>query len=102
MKRGFMSNYKTYDTSEGYGSPYQWRASFQARMSPEEAREILAEQSPYTILNIPPHAAWSEIKTAYRRMASKWHPDVCRLANAEEEMKRINAAFTTLELQFGK
>jgi len=27
-KKGFMDGYKTYDTSEGFGSSWEWKRSF--------------------------------------------------------------------------
>ena len=44
-KKDFMSGYKTYDTSAGYGSPKQWRASFSDRMGMDEAVEIMGQQA---------------------------------------------------------
>jgi hypothetical protein len=37
-----------------------------------------------------------EIKSAYRRMARQWHPDVCKEPDADERFKVINEAYQTL------
>ena len=37
-----------------------------------------------------------EIKKAYRNLARKYHPDVCKEPGAEERFKRINEAYSTL------
>lgn len=38
----------------------------------------------------------NEIKSAYRRMARQWHPDVCKEPDANERFKLINEAYQTL------
>ncbi|BBO89784.1 hypothetical protein DSCOOX_29640 [Desulfosarcina ovata subsp. ovata] len=59
-------------------------------------------QSPYTVLGIPPGASREEIKTAYRRLAGKYHPDkVEHLGNefkalAEARFKEIQQAYEEL------
>jgi hypothetical protein len=37
-----------------------------------------------------------EIKSAYRRMARQWHPDVCKEPDATERFKLINEAYAAL------
>lgn len=50
----------------------------------------------YGVLGIPQSADADQIKTAYRRMARTWHPDVCREPDAEERFKRINEAYQVI------
>lgn len=50
----------------------------------------------YTILGVEPSAGEAEIKTAYRRLARKYHPDVSKEAGAEEKFKAINEAYEAL------
>lgn len=47
----------------------------------------------WKILMIKPLATWEEIKSAYRKLARDWHPDVCGEETASEIMKLINHAF---------
>ncbi|MGM0588193.1 MAG: J domain-containing protein [Bacteroidota bacterium] len=59
------------------------------------------EQS-YRTLGLQPGASLEEIKRARRRLALKWHPDRHasndkKLAEAEERIKEINAAFSYLK-----
>ncbi|MBP3985179.1 DnaJ domain-containing protein [Pseudoxanthomonas helianthi] len=50
----------------------------------------------YAILGIEPSAGEAEIKTAYRRLARKYHPDVSKEAGAEEKFKAVNEAYEAL------
>lgn len=47
-------------------------------------------------LGVQRDADSATIKTAYRRLARQWHPDVCREPNAAEIFKRINEAYQIL------
>lgn len=50
----------------------------------------------YQILGVEPSAGEAEIKTAYRRLARKYHPDVSKEAGAEEKFKAVNEAYEAL------
>ena len=50
----------------------------------------------YEALGIKPDATESEIKTAYRKLARKYHPDKNKEAGAEEKFKAINEAHEVL------
>jgi curved DNA-binding protein len=50
----------------------------------------------YDILGVEPSAGEAEIKTAYRRLARKYHPDVSKEAGAEEKFKAVNEAYEAL------
>ena len=50
----------------------------------------------YATLGVEPSAGDAEIKTAYRRLARKYHPDVSKEAGAEEKFKGINEAYEAL------
>ena len=50
----------------------------------------------YQILGVEPNAGEAEIKTAYRRLARKYHPDVSKEAGAEERFKEVNEAYEAL------
>ena len=98
--KGFMDGYKKYNPeAEGYGNTFEWKRNFYQRMSKEEAQEILNEDSPYTILGIRLTATKEQIKSAYRKLAVKWHPD--KNPGNEEYCKvmfqKINAAYTILK-----
>jgi len=50
----------------------------------------------YATLGVEPTAGEAEIKTAYRRLARKFHPDVSKEPGAEEKFKAINEAYEAL------
>ena len=102
----FMGVYKRRNVSGAYGNPGQWRSAFRKRMSKEEAQEELQSEKPWGILDIPRDATWEVIRRAYRAACREWHPDLPknheRFNKAVEMMKRINAAYTLLEYEYGK
>ena len=50
----------------------------------------------YDILGIGAGAGEAEIKTAYRRLARKYHPDVSKEPGAEDKFKAVNEAYEAL------
>ncbi|KAK4802579.1 hypothetical protein SAY86_000782 [Trapa natans] len=48
---------------------------------------------PYKTLRIQPGASESEVKRAFRQLALKYHPDVCRGSNCSTEFHLINEAY---------
>jgi curved DNA-binding protein len=51
----------------------------------------------YAILGVARDAAADDIKTAYRRLARKYHPDVSKEKDAEEKFKEMAEAYETLK-----
>ena len=52
--------------------------------------------NPYQILEISESASPSEVKSAYRRLAKKYHPDVNKEPGAEEKFKQISDAYESI------
>ncbi len=50
----------------------------------------------YKTLGVSRNDSAEEIKKAFRRMARKYHPDVSKVADAEQKMKEVNEAYTVL------
>ncbi len=50
----------------------------------------------YEVLGVPRSADNKEIKSAYRRLARQYHPDVSDEADAEDKFKEITAAYEVL------
>ena len=50
----------------------------------------------YEILGVERNASKDEIKSAFRKMARKWHPDVNKSPEAETKFKELGKAYETL------
>ena len=50
----------------------------------------------YDILGVKNSATPEDIAAAYRKKIKQWHPDICRLPQAEEKMKDVNEAAEVL------
>ena len=51
----------------------------------------------YQVLGVERDASAEDIKRAYRKLARKYHPDVSKEANAEEQFKAVNEANEALK-----
>jgi molecular chaperone DnaJ len=56
----------------------------------------MAQRDYYEILGLPRTATADDIKSAFRRLAREFHPDVNRNPDAEEKFKEINEAYVVL------
>ncbi len=50
----------------------------------------------YEILGVDRNASKDEIKSAFRKMARKWHPDINKAPEAEAKFKELGKAYETL------
>jgi curved DNA-binding protein len=51
----------------------------------------------YKVMGVNRNADEKEIKTAYRRLARKYHPDISKESNAEEKFKELGEAYEVLK-----
>ena len=69
------------------------------KLSDEEFRKsLLSQDLPdyYAILQIQKTASKDEIKSQFRKLAKKWHPDRKQSDDAEKKMAQINMAYEVL------
>lgn len=50
----------------------------------------------YRVLGVSPRSSEAEIKSAYRKLARRYHPDVCSSPDANAQFARINEAYRIL------
>lgn len=73
-----------------------------SQSTPKTKSRVCSRADALEILGLSPHASEAEIRAAYRRLVSEWHPD--RLNNmakelrdiATERVKSINQAYEVL------
>lgn len=88
---GRSGSYTGGSNTGGYSGGYQRPG----RYNPLSQFKAQYQQS-CDVLGVSYNADFSEIKSAYRRLAKKYHPDLSKEKNAEEMFKKINNAFEFL------
>jgi len=66
---------------------HEW---FAVDTRPEEAATL------YAVLGVKRTVVVADLKSAYRRAAKQWHPDVCKDPDADEQFKLIGHAYEVL------
>ena len=56
----------------------------------------MAKKDFYEILGVDKNASEAEIKSAYRKLAKKYHPDLNKEEGAAEKFKEISEAYEVL------
>lgn len=70
--------------------------ALRAWFEPGQEIKPVKSASLYGILGVAQNAILSEIKSAHRRAARTWHPDICLEPDATEQFQRIQRAWETL------
>lgn len=83
-------------TSDGRSWPYVFSETVLRGFFGSQAPQPDRQPSLYEILATPNHSDSAAIKSAYRRMARQWHPDVCKEPDANEQFQRIQHAYNIL------
>lgn len=61
------------------------------------AERIVMDKDYYKIMGVAADASDKDIKTAYRKLARKYHPDISKEPNAEEKFKEMGEAYEVLK-----
>lgn len=75
MKKGFLDNYKTYDTLKGYGNSDKWQSAFEYRMNYKRlnnSQRVLYSELVRPLFDVKNK---TELKAAYYKLMSIYHPD---------------------------
>ncbi len=93
-----FAKYKTYDTSQGFGSVKDWSSQWKA-MTGDEARALVGNDSLLEILGLEVMPTLAALKRAYLTLMKVHHPDKGGdLAVAQ----KIVAAYQLLSEQLGE
>ncbi|XP_076925059.1 chaperone protein dnaJ A6, chloroplastic-like [Bidens hawaiensis] len=95
--RGFASSCSSFFSQHSLHALYHLRPSsgnFHSRRG--SSLIVRAESDFYSILGVSKNASKSEIKSAYRKLARSYHPDVNKEPGAEQKFKDISNAYEVL------
>lgn len=70
------------------------------KKKPHKAKQVITEDDARTVLGVEPMADEKEIKIKYRKLVKKYHPDVNKDKNAEEQFKLVSQAYNILKRFF--
>lgn len=98
--RAYLEQFAPHDFWIKIQMKYEFGDTGAKRSTKKETKRKQAPAPRYTptinwfdVLDVSPSANESEVKIAYRRLASQWHPDICKDDGAESKMKQINWAY---------
>ena len=74
MSKFSLDRYKTYDDTKGRGSVTDWSHAFETRMGLDEAKKIMRENDPLSVLGLASMPDMNLLKNTYRRLVMENHP----------------------------
>ena len=93
------NDYRPYGTHDGeYGSTRQWKQAFEQSMNFDEAKTVVRDRSPWSILGVEKYSPFEIVKKAFRELCFKKHPDY---GGTNEEFRELNASFTIIKDYYG-
>lgn len=82
------------ENNENAGANSQYHSSYHTMDKNTPEYEAMA------IMGLAPPVTLDEIKTQYKTLAKKYHPDLNKNPDAEELLKTVNMAYTILKLAY--
>jgi hypothetical protein len=74
-KKGFLEGYKTYDTSNGFGSVDDWKKAFEKRFNFVSITIEQKAEKEDVLQPLYDAKDFFELRKAYRELMMKYHPD---------------------------
>jgi hypothetical protein len=74
-KKGFLEGYKTYDTSNGFGSIDDWKKAFEKRFNFISITIEQKAEKEDVLQPLYDAKDFFELRKAYRELMMKYHPD---------------------------
>ena len=102
-KISFMDKYKTYDTSDGFGSPEQWKSAFEARMNFCITTVEYKETNKNVLSSLYEAKDATTLRKVYFELIKQYHPDIHGVGEdgSNEKMSQlINDTYYELKEKF--
>ncbi len=90
-----------------FADPQRWAGGGENGVPKQSAESQLAQAGYFANLELPNGSSFAEVRSAYRRLQRKYHPDrhwayVDKAATAEEIAKGLNEAMSYFEAKHAK
>ena len=98
MGKVWGANYKTYDTSKGFGNAKKWQGAFEERMNLKTLTNEDIEQHKGILQPMYDAKGQSELKKAYYSLMNEYHPDKAGDTDENKTIAQmINEAYINLQ-----
>ncbi len=100
-KRDWLSGYKVYDTSNGFGNPKQWQAAFEKRFNLKTLTEEDKKCNKNKLQDLYDARDAKSLQKIYHSLMMIYHPDIAGDSNENKTMAQlINDTYFELKLKF--